>query len=213
MPGDGQLRTQRDQAAAVEPDDATLVASLKAGDPSAFCRLYERHKLPLFRTALAMTHDQGVAEELLQEAFLRALRHVQRIDLAPGASLRPWLHRILINLVYDWSARQRFVSHPLEAVIDRLHAPVNLSPEKQMEQRELEHVVGEAIDQLPFGQRIVVILYYVHDLDLAEIAAILNVPTGTVKSRLYYGRARLRERLEADARLPVRGALGYATNT
>jgi RNA polymerase sigma-70 factor (ECF subfamily) len=201
---------QAPPSVAAEPDDAALVAGVVLGDRASFEALYERHKLPLFRTALAVTRDRGAAEELLQEAFLRAFRHIRRVELAPGASLRPWLHRILINLSYDWAARQRAAVSPLEGVIERLVAAPGLSPEGQAERRELERVVAEAIDRLPFKQRIVVVLFYLHDMDLQEIAATLNLPAGTVKSRLYYGRIRLRSELEADSRLPRALVLRYA---
>ena len=69
----------------------------------------------------------------------------------------------------------------------------------------------EAIQQLPFKQRVVIVLYYLHDMDLQEIATTINVPPGTVKSRLYYGRARLRSVLEADARVSTPRAVGYAS--
>jgi hypothetical protein len=91
-------------AALTDLDDRELVELARAGDLAGFEALYERHKAPLFRTALAVTREAAPAEELLQEAFLRAYRHMARIELAPGASLRPWLHRITINLAYDWAA-------------------------------------------------------------------------------------------------------------
>jgi len=196
-----------------EPDDADLVARMRSGDRSAFEVLYGRHSAPLYRTALAVTRDPSIAEELLQEAFLRAYRHVGRIELAPGASLRPWLHRILVNLAYDWFARQRHEARPPEGLMDRLPAAPGLSPERWAEQREIERVASDAIGQLPFKQRIVIILFYLHDMDLNEISAIVNVPPGTVKSRLYYGRSRLREVLQADARLPARGVLRYVSSS
>jgi RNA polymerase sigma-70 factor (ECF subfamily) len=196
-----------------EEDDASLVARVIAGDRSGFEALYQRHHVTLYRTALAITHERSVAEELLQEAFLRAFRHIRRVDLAPGVSLKPWLHRIIINLAYDWSARQRAPVRSLDSVVDRLVMRASVSPERQAEQREVEHMVGEAIAALPIKQRIVVILYYLHDMDLDEIAITLNLPPGTVKSRLYYGRARLRSRLEADLRLPGSLELSYATPT
>jgi RNA polymerase sigma-70 factor (ECF subfamily) len=196
-----------------EPDDATLVAEVRQGQTTAFERLYERHRLPLYRTALAVTRDRAAAEELLQEAFLRAYRHVARIELAEGASLRPWLHRILVNLAYDWSARQRkHAASPLEGVVDKLVASPNLSPERHAAQSELQTIVADAIDQLPFKQQIVIILFYLHDMDLGEISAIVNVPPGTVKSRLYYGRARMRELLQDDERLPAQGVLRYVSS-
>jgi RNA polymerase sigma-70 factor (ECF subfamily) len=194
------------------PDDATLVAEARQGDQTAFERLYERHKVPLYRTALAITRDRTTAEELLQEAFLRAYRHMGRIELTEGASLRPWLHRILVNLAYDWSAKQKHAARPLEGVVEKLVTSPSLSPELRAEQRELQGVVADAIAELPFKQRIVIILFYLHDMDLSEISSIVNVPPGTVKSRLYYGRARLRELLQADERLPAQGVLRYVSN-
>jgi RNA polymerase sigma-70 factor (ECF subfamily) len=187
-------------------DDASLVAGIIAGEGAAFEALYERHRLALFRTALAVARDQNTAEELLQEAFLRAFRHIDRVRLSPGASLRPWLHRILINLAYDWSARKRVTAGPVEGILDRI-AATTASPERQLEHRDLERLVGDAIRRLPFKQRIVVILFYLHDMDLQDIANTLELPAGTVKSRLYYGRARLREQLEAEQRFTVQPEL------
>lgn len=188
-----------DQVEREPKDDASLVAGIIVGEAAAFEALYERHRLALFRTALAISRDRNTAEELLQEAFLRAFRHIDRVRLIPGASLRPWLHRILINLAYDWSARKRITAGPVEGILDRIAATTS-SPERQLEHRDLERLVGDAIRRLPFKQRVVVILFYLHDMDLQDIANTLELPAGTVKSRLYYGRARLREQLEADRR-------------
>lgn len=183
-----------------ELDDRGLVQRFIAGEGAAFERLYHRHRTPLYRTALAMTRRRSIAEELLQEAFLRAYRHLHRVHLREGASLRPWLHRILIHLVYDRSARKRLPTRPLEGVVERLVAASGLSPERRAEQRELERHMAEAIDALPLKQRIVVVLYYLHDMDLGEIAEVTGLPTGTVKSRLFYARRRLRASLGEDRR-------------
>lgn len=199
----GWRRRQKDDLS--DLDDAGLVERVKAGEPSAFEALYERHHRPLFRTALAMTRRKPVAEDLLQEAFLRAFRHIGRVRLKEKASLRPWLHRILINLVYDRSARKRLNSGPLESVVDRL-ASRSPSPERRAERSETARIVEEAVAALPDNHRAVVVLFYLHDMDVTEIALTLGVPAGTVKSRLYYARSRLREALETDRRLE-RGAL------
>lgn len=192
-------------------DDASLVARVVGGERLAFEVLYQRHKTPLYRTAMAVTRDAGAAEDLLQEAFLRAYRHIGHVQIPSGGSLGPWLHRILINLAYDWSARERRHGGPLDVVTERLlAAPGAASPERQAEQREVQRIVGEAVEALPFKHRIVVILFYVQDMDLSEIAALLNVPPGTVKSRLYYARGRLRQLLENDARLPRGVEVTYA---
>jgi len=184
-------------------DDAELVAAVLEGRRSAFGALYDRHRLPLYRTALALTRRGQVAEELLQETFMRAFRHMGRIKLEPGRSLRPWLHRILINLVYDRTAMQRRRRQGwLARALDLRASHVLPSPERRAELRELEALVTEAISELPMKQRVVVVLFYLHDMELVEIAETIGVPEGTVKSRLYYGRSRLRALLERDSRTP-----------
>jgi RNA polymerase sigma-70 factor (ECF subfamily) len=191
-------------------EDRDLVELARAGDIQSFEALYARHKGPLFRTALAITRERAAAEELLQETFLRAFRHLARIDLGPGASLRPWLHRIVINLAYDWTARRKRTATPLDSVLDRLATSGNLSPERLVERGEQSGIVDDAVSTLEFRQRIVIILYYLHDMDLSEISELLNVPEGTVKSRLFYGRIKLRAALESDRRLVRRGGMRYA---
>lgn len=200
-------RAQGDIPHADTLDDASLVARVAAGDRDAFEALYARHMVPLYRTALALTRRSAVAEDLLQETFLRAFRHLERIRLEPGASLRPWLHRILINLVYDRSARLKRASNPLERAMNSLMPQAGASPERRAELAELERDVSQAVEMLPFKQRIVVVLFYLHDMDLSEIAETVGVPVGTVKSRLYYGRANLRSALEQDSRVPT-GTVG-----
>lgn len=191
-----QTAAPRDEA----PSDAELVDAVVAGDARAFECLYRRYHAPLYRTALALTRRRSVAEELLQETFLRAYRYLGRIRMAGRTSLRPWLHQILVHLVYDWSARHRPASSSLEDALERLASPL-LSPERTAEQRELARTIGEALHALPLKQRAAVVLYYLHDMEIEEISAATGVPEGTVKSRLYYGRARLRARLAADGRL------------
>jgi RNA polymerase sigma-70 factor (ECF subfamily) len=186
-------------------EDAQLVARIKAGDLEAFEALYHKYKGPIFRTALAITRDQGAAEDILQDCFLRVYMHIHKVD--GSAPLPPWLHRIAINLSYNWAAKQRVRLIPLEEMIDRLKASPLLSPEKVAERGELQQIVQEAIDALPFKQRAVLILFYLQGFSLAEIAYIMDCPVGTVKSRLYYGRENLRQKLQGDKRLS--GEMAY----
>ncbi len=186
-------------------EDAQLVARIKAGDLEAFEALYHKYKGPIFRTALAITRDQGAAEDILQDCFLRVYMHIHKVD--GSAPLPPWLHRIAINLSYNWAAKQRVRLIPLEEMIDRLKASPLLSPEKAAERGELQQIVQEAIDALPFKQRAVLILFYLQGFSLAEIAYIMDCPVGTVKSRLYYGRENLRQKLQRDKRLS--GEMAY----
>src|SRR5262245_764302 len=79
-------------------DDGRLVQRLQSGDLDALGQLYDRHRLPVFRTALAITHDQDAAEDILQEVFLRLHTYVHRVDTS--LPLSPWLYRITVNLSY-----------------------------------------------------------------------------------------------------------------
>lgn len=181
-------------------EEARLIARAKEGDIDAFEALYEKYKNSVYRTALAITRDRMAAEEILQDAFLRAFRHIDNVH--DGSPISPWLHRIAINLAYTWSTKRSRWLTPLEHVIDRLIAAPVTSPEYSIEQNELQQVVREAIDQLEFPHRATIVLFYLEEFSLAEIAEIMDVPVGTVKSRLYYGREKLREALLADRRLP-----------
>lgn len=182
-------------------EDADLVERIKAGDLMAFETLYNRHKGPIYRTALAITRQQEAAEDILQECFLRAYRHMDKVD--DRAPVGAWLHRIAVNLSYNWLSRRRFSLMPLEEVVDQLVSGPVPSPESTLERGELRQTIQDAIAELEFNHRMVVILFYLQDFSLADIAYILDCPVGTVKSRLHYAREHLRRKLEADRRLPA----------
>ena len=102
--------------------------------------------------------------------------------------------------------RNRWLS-PLEDAVERLQAGPKSSPERSVERHELQRIVREALDSLKLKHRVVLVLFYLGGFSVKEVAYVLDLPTGTVKSRLYYGRERLRSRLEGDSR--VRGGMVY----
>ncbi|MSP12574.1 MAG: sigma-70 family RNA polymerase sigma factor [Chloroflexi bacterium] len=188
-------------SSATAQDDAVLVLRIRAGEIEAFAALYQKYHAALYRTALAVTGDSPAAEEILQECFLRAFRHIEKVDAS--TSLAPWLHKIALNLARNWLSRRGQSAAPLEMVVNRLACPAWLVPERISESKEVQAVVRDAILGLEFRQRAVVVLFYMWDFSVQEIAEILDVPAGTVKSRLYYGREQLRRLLRADNRLPA----------
>jgi RNA polymerase sigma-70 factor (ECF subfamily) len=181
-------------------DDARLILRLQSGDLESLGQLYDRHRLPVYRTALAITRDPDAAEDILQEVFLRLHQYVHRVDTS--LPLSPWLYRITVNLSYTWVTRRSKWRVPLEDFVDQLIGPAKFSPEPEAERHDELRQMQRAIDNLPFSQRVVIILYYLNDLSLQEIAEILGVPVGTVKSRLHYGREGLRRQLEGAALTP-----------
>ena len=186
-------------------EELDLIERAKQGDMQAFETLYEMHKTAIYRTVVAITNDRAIAEEILQDTFLRAFKHLQRVHT--GVSLAPWLYRIAVNLAYDWSARQKRWLAALNSIVERVVIATTPSPERSVEAQELQDLLYEAIGRLEFKQRSTLVLFYLQDFSLNEIAEIMECPVGTVKSRLHYARESLRRELLADKRLP--GGLIY----
>jgi RNA polymerase sigma-70 factor, ECF subfamily len=182
------------------PTDRELIRCLCDGDLAALGTLYDRYRLPVFHTALAITHDRPAAEDILQECFLKLNSYAPRIDVS--LPLEPWLYRVTVNLSYTWISRRSRWMVSLESVIDKLVSPARAGAEYHAEMSEFQAVLQRAIAGLPAGQRMTVILYYLNDLSLKEISYVLDCPVGTVKSRLHYGREHLKKCLDAYRTVP-----------
>jgi len=169
-----------------------LVINLQRGSLAALGILYDRYNRLVYRTTLGVTGDPETAADLLQEVFLRLFRFASRID--PNRPLEPWLYRMSVNLSYTWVKRREWL-HPLEDVSDWLAGDRKTQPSAQAEQHETRDLVQQALSKLPLAQREVVVLYYINECSLEEVAEILEVASGTVKSRLHYGREALKEYL------------------
>jgi RNA polymerase sigma-70 factor, ECF subfamily len=102
---------------------------------------------------------------------------------------------VTVNLSYTWLARGKNQRASLDNVVDRLISPMKQAPDQVTEQSELRQNVRKAIEALHIDQRVVVVLYYLNGLSLQDISEILDLPVGTVKSRLYYARENLRGKL------------------
>jgi len=115
-------------------------------------------------------------------------------------SLAPWLYRVTVNLTYDITTRRNRGQTLLKKLTDWLPTPLK-SPERVMETQELQSLVLQAINQLEIKQRTVLVLFYLQGFSMGEIAEIMEVPVGTVKSRLHYARQNLRKTVLADKQL------------
>ncbi|GAB4495668.1 MAG: sigma-70 family RNA polymerase sigma factor [Anaerolineales bacterium] len=177
-----------------ELTDRELVLLLQQGNLEALGHLYDRHQKMVYRTAYAISGDPDVAADLLQDVFLRLHRFSARVDAE--RALEPWLYRVTANLAYTWVKRRQRWFSPLEDLAEwfKTGGKKN-SPQQVVELLDEWRLVDEAISNLPLPQRMVVVLYYINDLSVQEIAEILTLPVGTVKSRLHYGRLALRKQL------------------
>lgn len=173
--------------------DADLILQVQAGSLDSLGVLYDRHRQLVYRTVLAITGDSEVASDLLQDVYLRLYRFIDRVDTS--RPLEPWLYRMSTNLAYTWMKRNKKWLHPLEDMAEWLGSSGKNSPHDLVErQDELDQIQG-ALSTLSLSQRVVVVLYYMNDLSLQEISEILEIPVGTVKSRLHYGRQALKKKL------------------
>jgi RNA polymerase sigma-70 factor (ECF subfamily) len=173
--------------------DADLIVRLQAGSLEALGVLYDRHRNLVYRTALAITGDAEAAGDLLQDVFLRLHRFADHVDVQ--RPLEPWLYRMTTNLSYTWVKRRRRWFYSLDDVAEWISGARRDSPASQAETDETWRSVQQAVLSLPLSHRGVVVLYYVNDLSLQEISEILDIPVGTVKSRLHYGRQALKKHL------------------
>jgi RNA polymerase sigma-70 factor (ECF subfamily) len=181
--------------------DRELVYAARDGDMGAFDALFYRYRDGIFRLGLAITKDPSAAEEIAVDTFARAHRALARLE--PDDSLRPWLYRVAVNLSYNRRPRRSVVLSPLEDAMNDTLANEEGSPASLAEQAELRRLVLAAVDTLGPKHRLVVVLHYLNGLNLTEIAAVVDCPVGTVKSRLHYALRRLRTHLAAHPELGI----------
>ncbi len=173
---------------------AQLVKQLQQGDLAALGELFECHKDMVYRTALAITRDERAAEDILQECFVRLYTYADSFDTT--RPLKPWLYRVTVNLAYDWSSKGN-LGQSLDEILEWISGIPGTfaAPDQKAEEKETTHMVQELVANLPAPHRAVIVLFYVEGLAVEEIASVLELPRGTVKSRLHYARARLRKAL------------------
>jgi RNA polymerase sigma-70 factor (ECF subfamily) len=176
-----------------ESVDQELILQLQTGSLEALGQLYDRYQRLVYRTALAVTGDTDSAADLLQDVFLRLYRFIDNVD--PTRPIEPWLYRMTTNLAYTYVKQRRRWCIPLEDLVDWFSGGGKPNTSDEVEVNEERRRVQSAISKLPLPQRVVIVLYYLNDLSLQEIAEVLEVPEGTVKSRLHYGRLSLRKSL------------------
>lgn len=174
--------------------DGELLQRIAGGDRQALADLYAAHRLPLFHYLLHLTPDRGIAEELLQDTLVAVWRNAA--GYAGHASVKAWLFGIARRRAYKRLRRRDPDTAGLEA-LEELPA-ADPDPEAALLARVEREAVLAALDRLTEVHREVVLLAFAQELSYAEIAEVLSVPLGTVKSRLSNARRALRELLRPD---------------
>ncbi|MCX4469212.1 RNA polymerase sigma factor SigM [Micromonospora sp. NBC_01655] len=197
VPVDGQRRppvaVPTGSVPGTGPSDVELLRAHVAGDRYAFTELFHRHRDRLWAVALRTVGDREEAADGLQDALLSAHRAAARFR--GDSAVTTWLHRIVVNACLDRIRRRQ--AHPTVPLPDGTHGPDDgpstggVEPAAPVQDHDTALVVRQALAELPVEQRSALVLVDVQGYPVAEVARILGVAEGTVKSRCARGRARL----------------------
>ncbi|RMF95408.1 MAG: RNA polymerase sigma factor [Candidatus Schekmanbacteria bacterium] len=178
-------------------EDVEVVEKASKGDVLAFKKLYESNKGRIYNYALRMTNDRDAANEITQEIFVKAYRHLKR--LRKKDSFKSWLMAIAVNFTKDFLKYKRrkgeiFDDNKRLQQIDNFES--NESPESLFLENEMKDAVIKSLSMLKPFHREIIVLYYIEGFSIKEIASIISVSEGTVKSRL----SRAREEISKELR-------------
>ena len=193
-------------------DEAQLVRLARRGDTKAFAELLRAHQDFAYNLALRALGDPHEAEDIAQEAFVRAWQALPRFR--GDAKFRTWLYRIVANLCYNRLPRLRrelsalgddFIDDSAASVaaVSDLPASAQTDPLSSLEAEERRAFLHRQIEGLPHSYRLLITLRYQQELSYAEIAEIVDLPLGTVKTGLFRARQRLRQALQEYEQEPV----------
>jgi RNA polymerase sigma-70 factor (ECF subfamily) len=211
-------QTAHHAAASAPVDDASVAARIVAGDSGAFEQLMRLHNSALFRAARAIVRNDADAEDVLQEAYLAAYRHLA--GFRGDSRLSTWLTRIVINQALG-RLRSRRRDNVVELMDDRaLGAATPLeqameeqggeSPEAAASRAELRALLERKIDELPLAFRTAFMLREVEEMTIEEAAECLAIPEATVRTRVFRARALLRASLAEDMDVAARDVFHFA---
>jgi RNA polymerase sigma-70 factor (ECF subfamily) len=170
-------------------DRKTLAAGLRRRDPELLDHLIEQYGYRLFRYLVYLTANRETAEDLFQETWFRVLDRGDQYSAK--ASFETWLFAIARHLVIDLGRRKK--SDSLDSLVDPDVIADEPSPLEELSRHQLAGDVQQSLGRLPAVYREVLLLRFQEDLELPEIAAVLDAPLSTVKSRLYRGLQALRQ--------------------
>jgi RNA polymerase sigma-70 factor (ECF subfamily) len=185
-----------------DESDENLMLRVGRGEKGAFDEIVRRYASKMINLAYRITGDRELAEDIGQETFLRAYRSAARYREISKFST--WLHTIAINLCRNELRRRKFRMYSLEAMAEKDEdskiridiADEKGTPDREVERRELGRMIKKAVDTLPEKFKTPLVLRDMQGLTYEEIGGILDLPEGTVKSRINRARLRVKELLE-----------------
>jgi RNA polymerase sigma-70 factor (ECF subfamily) len=194
------------------PEDDRLIAACRSGKTEAFGVLVQRYQDRLYPTVFRLTGCAEDALDLLQEAFLRAYQKLDRFN--GESSFYTWVYRIAINLALSNLRKHRHGRACTGTAVDPPAGRSTDDPARSLLRAERDAQIQQALDALAPDHRTIVVMKEFDELRYEEIATILGIPVGTVRSRLHRARLELRHRLRGliDDELPVRSVAPDVTS-
>lgn len=179
--------------------EVDAIVRMKHGDIRGLAALVDTYQVRAVRTAMLITRDQALAEDVVQAAFLRAFEKIHQFDAS--RPFAPWFMRSVVNAAVQAARKQqRHVSLDNEVSEDtsfeELLGDSSSEPHHLLEAQEDQRLIRDALDQLSPEQRAAVVLRYYLDMSESEMSEVLQTPAGTIKWRLHHARKRLKGLLE-----------------
>jgi RNA polymerase sigma-70 factor (ECF subfamily) len=186
---------------ATKRSDAPLVSKALQGDQKAFAELMARHRGPLYNLLFNMVHNREEAEDLVQEAFMKAFGALGSFNKEFAFST--WLYKIAINTTIDHLRKKKLQTYSMdkpmqskEGELKREYADIDTSTDNDVLSTEKSSLISRAIAELPPHYREAIILRHSEEKSYEEIAEITKVPLGTVKARIFRAREILKHKLK-----------------
>lgn len=188
-------------------NDAVLIRQCQGGDRSAFDALVHAYEAKAFQYAMRLTRDSDLAADIVSEAFVRVYNSIG--NFRGQSAFGTWLYRILTNCYLDNRKRDksRFNTSLDSTVqiesgeVERQFQDDRPGPDEEAERSARENAIQEALSQMPEYQKAMLVMYHVENLSYEDIAEALDLPLGTVKSRLNRARLSLRDLLSTNMEL------------
>lgn len=184
------MRMHGRNSSVVDASDARLVSQVAGGDRHAFEALYRGYFPRLTRFLNGMTRSVPLIEEIVNDTMLVVWQKAQRYD--GSCKVSTWIFAI----AYRKACKAiKGLDEPVDVDPDLFEADAGHQPDHELDRQQLQRAIGAALDNLPAPQRAVVTLTYHHEMGYADIAAIMDCPVNTVKTRMFHARRRLRKLL------------------
>lgn len=190
----------------LKQSETELIAQLKAGDHQAFEELIRTYNQRLFRIARSIVREDMEAEDIVQEAYIKAFTRLNSFEGVDG--LGSWLARVTANLAIDRVRKSKRSDKLINDLLESASAtsgqstpdasPNYITPERQAAMSQIRALLEREIDNLPDGFREVFVLRMVEELSITKTSHILDIPEATVKSRLYRARAKLQNSIKTQ---------------